>query len=145
MICKIIIDPQVEESIVIHVKERTALVDEIEKLVSNNDGPLVGYSDNSIYSIDMREVHCFAIEDGKIYAFTQDKKLWIKARLYSLETVLSKDFIKINQSCIANVKQIEKFESTFGGALLVVFKNGRKDYVSRRQLKSVKERIGFNL
>ena len=64
MICKIIIDPQVEESIVIHVKERTALVDEIEKLVSNDDGHLVGYSDNSIYSIDMREVHCFAVEDG---------------------------------------------------------------------------------
>lgn len=145
MICKIIIDADAEESVVIRVRKRTAIVDEIERLVTNDGGLLIGYADDGIYSIDANDVQCFAIEDGKIFAFTKDQRLWIKSRLYSLESSLGKDFIKINQSCIANVRHIEKFEATFGGALMVIFKNGRKDYVSRRQLKSVKERIGFNL
>jgi len=40
---------------------------------------------------------------------------------------------------------IKKFDVSFGGALTVIFKNGYTDYVSRRQMKIVKERIGFNL
>ena len=32
---------------------------------------------------------------------------------------------------------------TLGGSLTVVLKNGYRDYVSRRQLKAVKERMGL--
>ena len=52
-------------------------------------------------------------------------------------------FIKLNQSCIANKNKIKKFESTIGGALKVIFKNGYIDYISRRELKNVKERMGL--
>ena len=55
--------------------------------------------------------------------------------------MLDENFIKINQSCIANIRQIEKVEGTFSGSLSVVFKNGYKDYISRRNLKNVKERL----
>jgi DNA-binding LytR/AlgR family response regulator len=75
---------------------------------------------------------------------TEDKLL-VKLRLYQLEERLDKCFIKINQSCIANVRQISKVEATFSGALSVVFKNGYRDYISRRNLKKVKERLGVKL
>ena len=52
-------------------------------------------------------------------------------------------FIKINQSCLANKKKIKKFEYTIGGSLRVVFKNGYIDYIARRELKNVKERMGL--
>ena len=36
-----------------------------------------------------------------------------------------------------------KYQKTFSGTLSVVFKNGYTDYVSRRNIKAVKERIGI--
>ena len=44
---------------------------------------------------------------------------------------------------IANLKKVEKFSAAFSGALQVNFKNGYVDYVSRRNLKNVKERLGI--
>ena len=72
------------------------------------------------------------------------QKLRLHQRLYELEELGESNLIKINQSCIANTEKIDRFEVSFGGALAVVFKNGHRDYVSRRQLKYVKERIGLS-
>lgn len=63
--------------------------------------------------------------------------------MYQIEEMNLASFIKINQSCLANKKKIKKFESTIGGSLRVVFKNGYIDYIARRELKNVKERMGL--
>ena len=73
-----------------------------------------------------------------------DKKYQIKYRLYQLEEMeINKSFIKINQSCYANIKRIKKFDSTISGALKVIFNNGYVDYIARRELKNFKERMGL--
>ncbi len=69
----------------------------------------------------------------------------MKCRLYQLEESLPMEFVKINQSCIANLQQVEKFSVSFGGSLMVCFKNGQREYVSRRQVKAVKKRVGMVL
>ena len=145
MICKTIIDNDHDEMVIIYAHERTQLVEDIENFVNGDNSLLVGYCENNIYKLEPDDIHCFSVEDNKVYAFTDTQHLWIKKRLYNIENTVGRDFIKINQSCLANVKNIERFEVTFAGALMVVFKNGHKDYVSRRQLKFVKERIGFKL
>ena len=67
----------------------------------------------------------------------------MKKRLYQLEEQLGQDYMKINQSCLANISQISRFSASIGGSLEVVFRDGYKDYVSRRELKKVKERMGI--
>ncbi len=74
---------------------------------------------------------------------TRDEEILIYARLYNIEEMLNKDFIKINQSSIANISKIQKFDASISGTLKVIFKNGYTDYVSRRNIKKVKERIGL--
>ena len=74
---------------------------------------------------------------------TEKEKLLVKQRIFQLESLLSDSFIKINQSSLANINYIKRFDASFGGSLLVIFKNGYKDYVSRRQTRIVKERIGI--
>ena len=83
------------------------------------------------------------VEEGKTYAVTEKGKYLLKLRLYQLEERLGEDFLKINQSCIVNVDMIESFKTSLGGSLMVTLKGGFRDYVSRRQLKTVKEKIGF--
>jgi DNA-binding LytR/AlgR family response regulator len=83
------------------------------------------------------------VEAGKVYAMTLNHKWQLKGRLYQVEELLPSSFVKINQSCLANIRKIQRFQSTIGGTLQVVFENGYVDYVSRRQLKTVKERLGL--
>lgn len=139
------IDKSRDEEILIFIHERTELVDEIEKLILSRAVELIGYKDREAFKISPADVCCFSVEDNKIFALTQTEKLQIKQRLYQLEGMLDESFVKINKSCIANIKKIERFDASFSGTLSVTFKNGYKDYVSRRNLKTVKERLGVKL
>ncbi len=140
---RIVIDPTRDEEITIYAHKKTLLVSEIEELVKNCSVDLIGYTENETVKLNHNDVHCFITEDNKVYALTENKKYRLKSRLYQLEENLNDSFVKINQSCIANIKQIDKFKASIGGSLTVVFKNGYVDFVSRRNLKNVKERLGL--
>ena len=136
------IDKHRDEECVIYAHEKSRLIDEIERLISYGELDLTGYKEDSIVKINLSEVYCFIVESGKTYAIMQGDRFVIKHRLYQLEEKLTESFVKINQSCIANIKKIKRFDASFSGSLMVEFKNGYSDYVSRRQLKKVKERLG---
>ena len=143
MKCYTYIEKTDEEKVLIYANERTKIVDEIESLISLTNVDLTGTFNDEIIKIDINEVSCFISENNKVFALINDKKYQIKQRLYQIEEMNLESFIKINQSCLANKKKIKKFESTIGGSLRVVFKNGYIDYISRRELKNVKERMGL--
>ncbi len=143
MKCTLIITNEHEEEVVIYARERTKLTDDIEALVIGSVPELIGYKENQTVKLSSDSVYCFTVEDNKVYALTDSEKLQIKLRLYQLEEILPDTFVKINQSCIANIRKIERFDTSISGTLLIKFKNGYKDYVSRRQMKAVKERFGL--
>lgn len=139
---RLIIDKNCEEEVVVYSREKTKLTEEIERIVENNAKELVGYIEREAYKIGISEIFCFVAEDNNVYAITENNKFRIKKRLYQLEEVVDDNFIKINQSFIVNVREIKKFDSSFSGVLKVVLKNGYSDYVSRRNIKIIKERLG---
>ena len=143
MRCYTYIEDVSEEKVLIYARERSKLIDEIESLVESVNVDLTGTFNDEIVKIDINEVSCFISENNKVFALISDKKYQIKQRLYQIEDMNLEQFIKINQSCLANKKKIKKFESTIGGSLKVVFKNGYIDYISRRELKNVKQRMGL--
>lgn len=145
MKCTTVIDKNIEEEVVIYLHEKREIANKIEQIAIGEDAELIGYSDKSIIRLSPCDIFCVTVEDGRAYALTESEKLQIRQRLYLAEELLGAAFVKINQSCIVNVEKIERFDVSIGGSLLVILKNGYKDYVSRRQVKAVKERIGFKL
>ena len=145
MKCEVIIDTGCEEKVIIHARSRTRLVDDIEALITSSEARITGYANGEIRIVDPEDTACFISEDGKVYAICKNERLRIRERLYNIEEILGGVFIKINQSCIANIRQIKKFNASFSGTLQVTFKNGYTDYVARRRLKEVKERLGVKL
>ena len=143
MKCTLIITDEHEEEVVIYARERTKLTNDIEVLVYGSVPELIGYKENEVVKLNSDLISCFTVEGSKVYALTDSEKLQIKLRLYQLEEMLPDTFVKINQSCIANIRKIERFDTSVSGTLLIKFKNGYKDYVSRRQMKAVKERFGL--
>ncbi len=139
---RITIDKTREEEIHIYAHERTRLIDDIESLINDYKKEIIGYTDGGAYKLSPAQITCFVVENNKVYAIRGKEKLQIKVRLYQLEEMLSGGFVKINQSCIANINEIKKFDTSISGTLKVIFKNGYSDYVSRRNIKTVKERLG---
>lgn len=136
------IDPDREEEVLVYAKAPSALTEAIERLVKAPT-ELIGYGEEYMIPLSGEEVCCFIAQEHKVFAILPKERLLIKSRLYQLEEGLAKDFIRINQSCLANCKKIRRFEADIGGSLKVIFEGGYADYVSRRQLKIVKERFGI--
>lgn len=143
MKCTTVIDPSREEEVVIYAHEKSRLTREIEALIQAQTTELMGYCEGRIIKLRPENIYAVITEDGKVFAITDEGQLRLEYRLYTVEEMLGAAFVKINQSCLGNVSKIRRFDATIGGALMVTFQNGYTDYVSRRQLKTVKERIGF--
>lgn len=137
------IDPNQEEKVEIIVHQRNELVDAIEKLLNEQTNEVIGYNDFETVKMNIDDVCCFFTDDNKIYVLYNNKKYYIKLRLYQIESLIDNNFVKINRGCIINKKEIKKFESSFGGSIKVVLKNGFSDYISRRELRNVKRSIGI--
>ena len=137
------IESKDKEEIIAYSKEKSNLISKIESLCLEDNNKIIAYSNHIIKELNPIEIECFYTENEKVYALYQGKTYQIKKRLYELNKQLNNTFIYINQSCLANIDQIDHFDASIGGALMVVFKSGYKDYVSRRQIKNVKERLGI--
>jgi DNA-binding LytR/AlgR family response regulator len=138
------IDPDREEEVIIHARARTSEVDALIGCIDRMDTELLGYGDGGqILPLRPGEVCCFTVEEGRVYALTDEERLAVRLPLYAIEEMLSEDFVRINQSCLGNIRKIARFDASIGGSLMVTFENGYRDYVSRRQLKTVKERMGI--
>ena len=143
MKCEVVIDKCEPKRVVIYTDKRSALTETIERLCADDDLSLVGYKDKESVLLDIAKVNCFMVEAEKVFALTNDGRYQLKCRLYQIEDMLSDNFIKINQSCIANIKMIKRFDASISGQLTVYFQNGYRDYVSRRNIKAVKQKFGL--
>ena len=143
MKCEIIFDANTDERVVIYAKENSILVSNIKEFVENSHNGFMGHGSNEIIKLDFDEIYCFSVIDNKVYAICKNEKLQLKERLYTVEESLPDYFIKINKSCIVNMNMIKSFDASISGTLKIHLKNGYVDYISRRQLKIVKERIGI--
>lgn len=143
MRCEIIIDPAGEERVVVHARQDSDLTRAIFRLVEEHTTRLVGYRGGEIVPLTPAQIFCITVEGDRVYALCEGEKLQLKQRLYVLEEVLGDGFVKLNQSCLANMSKVERFDASISGTLKVRFQNGHIDYVSRRQLKHVKERFGI--
>ena len=132
-----------EEDVVVSVKQRTELLDRIESLLLESDKSIFGYSEYGVVKLNIEDVYCFFTEGSKVYVLSEEGKFQIRERIYRVENTFSGELLRINQSCLVSVSKIKRFDASISGALTVTLKNGYKDYISRRQLKSVKERIGI--
>ena len=137
-----VIDPDREEEICIYTHGETPLIEAVRRLVEE-ETQLIGYREREAVVLDTAAVCCFTVETGVVYAVTADGSYRMRQRLYQLEAVLPPEFIRINQSCLANLRHIRRFDTSLSCTLRVAFDNGATDYVSRRNLKKVKEKIGL--
>ena len=139
---KLIIDKEKDEEVVITAHQRTALIDEIEALISKHTDRIPGYTEDDIKMLSVAEIECIPVLDGKTYAIdSKNRRYRLKQRLYELESTLPSTFIRINKSTLANESALDRFTVTYAGSVDAVFKCGYAEYVSRRCFAQIKRRL----
>lgn len=120
--------------------------DEIQNLVNyieNKEDYFTGISDGKVCLLNMENIIRVYVEDRKVYVVTIEGKFIIRKKLYEVQSMLTKDFIKISQSEIANIKYIHSLDLGLRGTIIINYKNSDISYVSRRMLKAFKVRLGL--
>lgn len=143
MIFKLVIDKEKEEQIVATVHGRSALVNEIEALVTGEarQDVLTGYTEEDTAFLKISEIECICVEEGKSFAVYSDGVRYrLRGRLYELEAQLGSEFVRINKSALANWSRILRFKASIAGAVNIEFKSGYTEYVSRRCFAELKRR-----
>ena len=142
---KTLIDPSLsEDEVVIYARARTPAIAELESRIDSFGEALIGYDERGeAIPVAAFEVSAFSVDDGRLYAITERGRLRLRERLHTVESRLGSEFMRINQSCIVRVAAISRFYASVGGALCVELKCGYSDYISRRQVRAVKERMGI--
>ncbi|MDO4650361.1 MAG: LytTR family transcriptional regulator DNA-binding domain-containing protein [Eubacteriales bacterium] len=146
MIFKLKIDPNASEEVIATVHRRTPLINEIERLVSQEVTPdrLPGYREDEIIILALTDIECFAVEREKTFAICRDKQRYtVRRKLYELEELLPENFERISKSAIGNMDQIVKFKVQLSGAVDAVFGSGYTECISRRCFAELKRRYGL--
>lgn len=120
--------------------------DEVQELVNYieyKEDYLVGITDDQVCVLDISDIIRVFVEDRKVFVVTTKGKFVVRKKLYEMNNLLTKDFVKISQSEIANIKFIKNLDLSIRGTIVIVYKNSDISYVSRRLLKDFKTKLGL--
>ena len=144
MKCNVYINKDASERIDIYAQKRTKLINEIEEIALGDDYNFIATNENNEkFVFQINDITAIISNNNKTYIIVDNNKYLVKLRLYQYEEIYKNLLIRLNQSCLANIKKIKNFKCSIAGSILVVFKDNYNDYISRRELKNVKERLGI--
>ena len=141
---KLNIDEKVKETLV--VVSANKIDKEVQNLISYieySSEYLIGIVENKASIIDIDEIIRVYIEDRKTFVVTLKDTYVVKKKLYEVENMVTRNFVKISQSEIANIKFIKNLDFSNTGTIVVKYKNSDISYVSRRMIKEFKLKLGI--
>lgn len=142
------IDKQRETpEVLITTASMTDEVNQVVDFVNNLDAVasvISGIRDEKIELIDQSKIIRAYTESSKVYAVTDHACYQIRLRLYELEDRLtSNEFVRISNSEIVNLKKVKSLDLNFVGTICMELSNGEVCYVSRRNVSTIKKKLGL--
>lgn len=100
------------------------------------------YKQNQEFYFPLDDVLFFETEGEHIYAHTADDAYQIKFRLYELEKILPRHFVRAAKSTIVNIMQVYSITRNLTASSLVQFMNSHKQvYASRYYYQELRLRL----
>lgn len=138
------ISPDIEEPYaVIYSNQMTEEVQLIYDKIQSYSNVITAIDNEQIIILQPSEIYMLRIENEQLVIYCQQKKYISNKRLYEMENLLGSKFMRISKSTIINLKKLSSVEPSFNGTMLVILKNGDKDYISRKYLPAFKKYLGL--
>ncbi|SER21830.1 LytTR family DNA-binding domain-containing protein [Piscibacillus halophilus] len=129
--------------ITIHAKEWSQEVEELVKNLNNDHHKkIVGREEDQSILLSPNEIEYVYAQSRKVYAVIHKRSIELNMKLYEVEEILSSHhFNRFSKSVIGNLNHIKSFELAFNGNLCVYFHSGGKEYVSRKYVNEIKQKL----
>ena len=138
------IDEKIKETLV--VVSANKIDKEVQNLINYieySSEYLIGIVEDKASIIDIGEIIRVYIEDRETFVVTLKDTYVVKKKLYEVENIVTRNFVKISQSEIANIKFIKNLDFSNTGTIVIKYKNSDISYVSRRMIKEFKLKLGI--
>ena len=100
------------------------------------------YKQNQEFYFPLDDILFFETEGEHIYAHTAKDAYLIKYRLYELQEILPRNFMRAAKSTIVNIKQVYSITRNLTASSLIQFINSHKQvYVSRYYFQELRQRL----
>jgi len=133
------------DEIVIRCREVTNQIQKIQKLITEESASapqLIFYKDNQEYYFPLKEILFFETSESVVYAHTRTDTYRIRLKLYELEDILPRTFVRISKSTIVNIDHIMMVNRNLTSSSLIQFyKSHKQVYASRRYYKILSQRL----
>ena len=135
----------IEPKVIILTASMTEDVNIILNKLSNQAPQIIsGSKDNKIEVIEQADLIRIYASSGKVFAVTHKGEYALRLRLYEIEERLPPhQFVRISNSEIINLKNVNNFDLSFTGTICVKLTNGTITYVSRRYVSKLKKILGI--
>ena len=134
-----------EECVVIKCKELNENVIALQKSLmeqANSDMTILLHKNEKEYYMPLDKILFFETENKSIRAHTKDEIYETSYKLYELEELLPRYFMRISKSGIVNLKHIYSITKNITSASIVEFEGSHKSvYVSRNYYKALVEKL----
>lgn len=143
---RIDIDENVEEAeVVIKCKEITEEVTKVQSAILGSlkeKTTLELTKDGKEYFISPEEILFFESQGGRTYAHTTTETFETKLKLYTLEQMLPRRYLRVSKSAIIDVEQIYSIAKNITGPSVVQFRGSHKQInVSRQYFGILKNKL----
>lgn len=143
---KIEIDDSLDEDeITIKCKEFDESIKKIQTAISSatsSNQNFVFYKNETEYYFPLSSILFFESDENKILAHSADDVFTVKYKLYELEEILPRSFMRVSKSTIINTSKIYSISKNISSSSLVKFPNTYKQvYISRYYYKGLKEKL----
>lgn len=138
------IDEKVEETlVVVNANKVDKEIRDLINYIEYSSDYLIGIVEDKASIININEIIRVYIEDRKTFVVTVKDTYVVKKKLYEVENMVTRNFIKISQSEIANIRFIKNLDFSNTGTIVIKYKNSDISYVSRRMIKEFKLKLGI--
>ncbi len=116
----------------------------LSKLLNQTPQIISGSKDNKIEVIEQADLIRIYASNGKVIAATRKGEYALRLRLYEIEERLPPhQFVRISNSEIINLKNVNSFDFSLSGTICVKLADGTATYVSRRYVSKLKKILGI--
>ena len=103
---------------------------------------LVFYRGDEEYYFSVEDIYFFETSGDSVFAHTAQDSYLVKQRLYELEQMLPRHFVRVSKGGILNAKHVFSLQKNLASTSLVKFSKGHKQvFVSRHYYSELKQRL----
>ncbi len=129
--------------VTIKCKKQDAFVERLIAALKIIDKQIMVMHEGNMTSIDLADILYIESVDRKCFIYTVNKVYESFNKLYELEQQLEQYlFVRINKSCVVNLKNIDSIKTYLDRRLLITMSNGEQLIVSRQYSGDIKTLLG---